>query len=125
MPGPRYLLPLEISRAIGPVNVDVEVGFYVAGHGPKERTLGLVVGRPLTDRLELDAEISDDRVYDGGPRATTLDIGGRYKLRPGSIALFMAGRGIDGAGGGQPQFVGYVGIQLLLSNYGRTFTQEP
>lgn len=125
VPGPRYLLPLEISRAIGPVNVDVEVGFYVAGHGPKERTLGLVVGRPLTDRLELDAEISDDRVYDGGPRATTLDIGGRYKLRPGIIALFMAGRGIDGAGGGQPQFVGYVGIQLLLSNYGRTFTQEP
>jgi len=125
VPGPRYLLPLEITKAIGPVHVDFEVGYYVAGHGPRERTLGLVLGRSLTDRLELDAEVYDDRAYDAGPRSTTLDLGGRYELRPGVIALFMAGRGIDGSGNGQPQFIGYLGLQLLLSNDGRRFTRQP
>jgi len=123
--GPRYLFPLEVTRKIGPLDLDFEAGYYVAGHGPKERILGLVAGRSVTERLELDAEIYDDRAYDGGARSTTLDLGGRYKLRRGIIALFMAGRSINGFGDGQPEFVGYAGIQILLSNYGRTFTEEP
>jgi len=122
--GPRYLLPFEVTKKVGSIDLDFEAGYYVAGHGPKERILGLVAGRSVTERLELDAELYDDRAYDTF-HSTSLDLGGRYKLRRGVIALFMAGRSIDGFGGGQPEFVGYVGIQILLSNYGRTFTEEP
>jgi len=125
VPGPRYLLPLEVTKKIGSFDVDVEAGYYVPGHGPKERILGLVVGRSVTERLELDGEIYDDRAYNTTPHSTTLDLGGRYKLRRGIIALFMAGRSINGLADGQPEFIGYVGIQILLSNYGRTFTAEP
>ena len=125
VPGPRYLLPLEITKRIGTFDVDIEAGYYVAGHGPKERILGLVAGRSVTERLELDAEVYVDRAYGAAPHSTTLDLGGRYKLRRGIIALFMAGRGINGFGDGQPQLIGYVGIQFLLSNYGRSFTSEP
>jgi hypothetical protein len=123
-PGPRYLLPLEVTRTIGGLGIDVEVGYYVAGHGPKERILGLVVGRPVTERLELGAELYDDHADGAAPHATTLDLGGRYRLRPGMLALFMAGRSVNGLGDGQPTFIGYVGIQLLLSHYGRSFSQE-
>jgi hypothetical protein len=122
--GPRYLLPVEVTRKIGPLDVDFEAGYYVAGHGPKERIFGLAVGRSVSERLELDAEIYDDRAENSQPHSTTLDLGGRYKLRPGLIVLFMAGRSISGFGYGQPEFMSYVGIQILLSNYGRTFTQE-
>jgi hypothetical protein len=114
--GPRYLLPIEVTKKIGPLDVDFEAGYYIAGHGPKERILGLVTGRSVTERLELDAEIYDDRAYGAAPHSRTLDLGGRYKLRPGMIALFMAGRSINGFSDGQPQFIGYVGIQFLLSN---------
>jgi len=124
-PGPRYLLPLEVSRRVGPVDLDVEAGYYLPGHGPRERILGLVAGRPVNDRLELDAEIYDDRANAALPHGTTLDAGGRYKLGRGFIALFMAGRSVSGLAGGQPEFVGYLGIQILLSNYGRTLTAEP
>jgi len=123
-PGPRLLLPLEIARKLGPWDVDFEAGYYVAGHGPKERILGFATGRSVTDRLELDAEIYDDRAYDAAPRATTIDVGGRYKVRPGVIGLFMAGRSINGFASGQPEFMAYVGVQLLLSHYGRTFNSE-
>jgi hypothetical protein len=122
--GPRYLLPVEISKKIGPLDVDFEAGYYLPGHGAKERTLGLVAGRSVSDNLELDAEIYDDRVYDVGPHSTTVDLGGRYKLGRGFIALFMAGRSLDGFSNGQPEFIGYVGVQILLSNYGRRFNSE-
>ena len=122
--GPRYLLPLEVTRKIGTVDVDFEVGYYLPGHGPRERIIGLVAGRPVMQQLELDVEIYDDRPYDAGPRSTTLDLGGRYKLSRGLIALFMAGRSVNGISNGQPEFISYLGIQILLSNYGRTFASD-
>ncbi|HMD28540.1 MAG TPA: hypothetical protein VKH13_08225 [Steroidobacteraceae bacterium] len=120
--GPRYLMPFEVTKKVGEFNVDFEAGYYFPGNGPKERILGLVAGRPVTQRLELDAELYDDRVYDGA-HSTTLDFGGRFKLGRGFIALFMAGRSIGA--NGEPQFIGYFGVQILLSNYGRTLTSEP
>jgi hypothetical protein len=123
-PGPRYLLPFEVSKRAGPIDLDFEAGYYVAGHRPRERILGFVAGRSVTERLELDAEIYDDRAENAPPHATTLDFGGRYKLRTGVIALFMAGRSINGFADGQPEFMAYAGVQILLSNYGRTFTSD-
>jgi hypothetical protein len=123
-PGPRYLLPFEVSKRAGPIDLDFEAGYYFAGHRPRERILGFVAGRSVTERLELDAEIYDDRAEDALPHSTTLDVGGRYKLRTGLIALFMAGRSVNGFAHDQPQFMGYVGVQILLSDYGRRFTAE-
>lgn len=116
--GPRYLLPVEVSRSVGPVQVNVEAGDYVPVHGAHERILGAVVGRQITRRLELDAEIYDDRVYDGGSHVATWDLGGRYQLQPAFILLFMAGRSLDGTAAGQPQFMEYIGLQILLAHYG-------
>jgi hypothetical protein len=36
----------------------------------------------------------------------------------------MAGRSVNGLSAGQPEFMGYFGIQILLSDYGRTITPE-
>jgi hypothetical protein len=124
-PGPRYLLPFEVAKKIGPLDVDVEAGYFIPVHGPKERILGFVAGRTLTERLELDAEIYDDRAKEGLSRSVTLDLGGRYKLGRGFFALFMFGRSLNGFAYGQPAFTGYLGIQILLSNYGGTLTSEP
>jgi hypothetical protein len=122
--GPRYLLPVEITRKIGPLDVDFEAGYFLPGRGPRERTLGLVAGRSVSDHWEIDAEIYDDRVFEDGPHSTTLDLGGRYKLGRGFVALFMAGRGVDGLSNGGPVFIGYVGLQILLRNYGRNLNSE-
>jgi hypothetical protein len=117
-PGPRFFLPIEASRKLGPVDVDVEAGYYWPRRGIHERVLGLVAGHSFSDRLELDAELYDDRASEGGPRYTLLDMGGRFKLSRDFIALFMAGRSVTGTGGGQPEFNGYLGIQILLSHHG-------
>jgi hypothetical protein len=125
-PGPRYLLPIEVSKNFGPVAVDFEAGSYVAGRGPHEFIAGLAVGHNFTNRLEFDAEFYDDRGADGAlPQAATFDLGGRYQITPAFIALFMAGRSIDGTGSGQPAFMAYLGVQILLKDYGRKLMSGP
>jgi hypothetical protein len=86
--------------------------------------LGVVAGRPVTDRLELDAEFYDVRAYDVTPQSATLDLGGRYKFGPRLFAVFMAGCSVNGVSDGRPEFIGYFGIQILLSQYRRTFSSE-
>ena len=121
--GPRYLVPLEVSRPLGPWQLNVEAGYYIPGHGPRERILGLVAGRALSMRLELDAELYDDRTYGARSHATMFDVGGRYRLRPGVIALFLAGRSVNGTAEGQPELFGYLGVQILLKDYGRSLNK--
>jgi hypothetical protein len=124
-PGPRLLLPLEVAKKVGPFDLDFEAGYYLPRRGPREQILGLVVGHSLTERFELDTEIYNDRAMGAPPNTTTVDLGGRYKLSRGFVALFMAGRGIGGDPGGRPEFIGYFGIQILLSNYGLALSTEP
>jgi hypothetical protein len=125
-PGPRLLLPLEVAHKAGALDVDFEAGYFLpehgpaSGHGARERILGIVVGQPVSERLELDAEIYDDRAMGTAPRFTILDCGGRYKLTRSFIALVMAGRSVSGMAGEAPGFMGYIGLQILLSDYGRS-----
>ncbi len=123
--GSRVLLPMQITKRAGPIDLDFEAGYYLPKHGVSERILGLVAGRSVTDRLDLGVEIYNDRAGGASPNETTMDLGGRCKLSPSFIALFMAGRSVNGTADGRPEFIGYFGIQVLLSNYGRSLGSEP
>jgi len=87
--------------------------------------VGFVAGRPVTAELELDVELYDDHAFGTPLHATSLDVGGRYKLGRSFIALFMLGRSVDGFAAGRPEFQGYLGIQILLSDYGRSLYSGP
>ncbi|MFZ0336081.1 MAG: hypothetical protein WAN10_03800 [Candidatus Acidiferrales bacterium] len=123
--GPRFLLPLEVTKSVGPFDLDCEFGYYFPWHGPDERIIGFVAGHTMTKRLELDGEIYNDRAMGTLPHDTTFDFGGRYKLHKGFILLFMSGRSFSGNSSGQPEYLGYFGIQVLLSKYGRALTADP
>ena len=112
-PGPRLLVPLEAATKWGAVDLDMEAGYFFPKRGPREEIFGLVAGHTFAERLDLAAEIYRDRPLGlQSTAATTVDLGGRYQLRRGLIALFMAGRGASA----EPKFIGYFGVQLLLSN---------
>ena len=51
-----FLLPIEFSKKIGPVDVNYEMGYQFVHKGPDGGFLGLVVGRDVTRKLELDME---------------------------------------------------------------------
>ena len=121
--GPRWLLPIEVTKRLGPLDFDFEAGYYLPKDGVRERILGLVAGRSLSERLDLAVEVYNDHAIGAPPNETTLDLGGRFKLARGFIALFMAGRSVGGTTNG-PDFVGYFGIQILLSDYGRALERQ-
>jgi hypothetical protein len=122
--GPRFFLPLEVAKKVGPLDLNFEFGYFFPWHGPDERIIGFVAGHTFSPRFELDGEIYNDRAMGALPHDTTWDFGGRYKLHDGFILLFMAGRSFSGNSSGQPEYLGYFGVQVLLSKFGRTLTHD-
>jgi hypothetical protein len=122
--GTRILLPIEVQRNFGPLELNVEAGYYVPFHeanqGHDERILGLAIGHQFTKKLEVIGETYDDSVMGVPPHDTTWDAGARYEFHRGLIWLAMAGRSFSAASSGQPTFLGYFGIQILLDHNGRS-----
>lgn len=115
--GVRLYLPLELTKKVGPFVINPEIGYWFANRTGAAWATGIVVGRDVTKRLELDGELYATANTDGSNHWTTYDAGGRYKLNEHFVALFMAGSSFRGSGqqAGQPQFFGYIGMQFLFS----------
>ncbi|MFY9802055.1 MAG: hypothetical protein WA211_04030 [Candidatus Acidiferrales bacterium] len=112
--GASLILPVEFAKKLGPVDVNLEVGYNFVHLGPDGYLTGLVVGRDITRNLEMDAEFYALGTFHPANDSTTLGIGARYKIHPPFILLLMAGRSVQAASNGQPYFVGYFGMQFLL-----------
>jgi len=132
--GPDFFFPLESNARLGPVRLDGEVGYHFGNHAlPQSWIRGLIVGHEFNDRTEAYLEIYDqqdaNRVpagYGAGQFATgqpkqresTLGLGGRQALNHDKtrLLLLMAGRSFQpaSADNGQPSWIAYVGLQVLL-----------
>jgi hypothetical protein len=113
--GPLFLLPLEVTKKVGPVDVDAEVGrWFTQGKG--YWISGLAFGHQATKRLEVLAEVYSDG-DPTGERDNTFDFGGRYRLNRNALVLFMAGRSFTPPSSGQSQLIGYFGMQFQLGRH--------
>ena len=125
-PGPRYYLPVEFTAKLGPVGIDGEVGRWIGNRNvPSRWGRGLIAGHKFSERLELYGEIYDlqdaNRIGSAPKqRELTLDVGGRRTLdRAGRLRLlFMGGRGIQAVtrDNSEPNWIAYVGVQILLGS---------
>jgi len=113
-PNDEFLLPVEFSKKIGPVDVNCEVGYQAVRKGPDGWLMGLVVGHEFTPKLELDLELYNQGVFHPSDNQPTVDFGARYKLHRSVILLLMAGRSLEPARANQSYFMGYFGAQFLL-----------
>ena len=119
--GPRFLLPVEVTKVFGPVEVNFEGGYWFTNQTPgnqtpSERILGLAFGHQFNRRFEGLCEFYDDVLLGGGDRSVTFDVGGRYEFRKGLLLLFMAGRGLGTVGGQSVSFIGYFGLQVQITH---------
>ena len=109
-----FLLPVEFSRKVGPVDLDYEIGYNFAHKGPNGWLTGLVIGRDVTEKFEIDMELYNEGTFHPAENQPTIDFGGRYKITPSMILLFMSGRSLEASRSNQTYFLGYFGIQFLL-----------
>jgi len=133
-PGPSFFLPIEINARLGPIRLDGEVGYNFGNHQvPQSWGRGLLIGHEFSDRTEAYLELYD--VQDANTlragqgigqfatgqtkqRETTLGLGGRQALNKAKTLnlLLMGGRSFQTvtAANGQPSWIAYVGLQVLL-----------
>lgn len=113
-PNDAFLLPFEFSEKLGPVDVNLELGYQFVHKGPDGWLSGLVIGHEFTKKLELDLELYSTGTFHPSESQPTIGFGGRYKIHRPIILLFMAGRSLEPSASNQPYFIGYFGMQLLL-----------
>jgi hypothetical protein len=126
--GPRFLLPLEITKTFGPLEANLEVGYWFNRRQPNERILGLAFGHQFTRRFEGIGEVYDDVLLGGAKRSTTFDLGMRYEFHKRLVFLFMAGRSFgdfSGPTSGQPSFIAYAGLQVQVTRGARKKRPHP
>jgi hypothetical protein len=109
-----FLLPVEFSRKVGPVDVDYEIGYNFVHKGPNGWLTGLVIGHDVTERFEIDMELYNQGTFHPSENQPTIDFGARYKITPSMILLLMSGRSLEAAHSNQSYYLGYFGIQFLL-----------
>lgn len=120
--GPLFLLPLEVTKKVGPIDVDLEVGHWFTQQQGYWIS-GLAFAHQATRRLEVLGEVYSDSTP-VGPRDNTFDFGGRYRLKRNALFIFMAGRSFSPPSSGQSQFIGYCGMQFQLDRHLRDGTER-
>src|SRR5437667_4333333 len=110
--GAELRLPIEMSRELGLVTIDGEIGYQFVQREKDEVVYGLAVGREINKRLELLAEIHGTAKRDFADDELIFNVGGRFKMSKHYTLLFSSGRSLRGAATGQPMLVAYIGWQF-------------
>lgn len=110
-----YFLPVEVEKDFKDISVNAELGqMFSADRDQRGWAFGLCIGRSVTKRLELDAEVhfnSSERLQ---RNETTLNAGCRYTLSDHFILLLAIGKDTGNTLAPRITLLSYVGIQLLL-----------
>jgi len=113
-PSDTFLMPVEFSKKLGPIDVDYEIGYQIVHKGPNGWISGLVLGHDFTKKFEMDMEVYSQGPFHASDVQPTIDFGARYKIHCPVILLLMAGRSFEPTRPNQSYFIGYFGVQLLL-----------
>jgi len=92
--GTQFLLPVEMSRRVGPIEVDGEIGYRFIQNRPDEWFYGLALGHQFTQRLEVIGELHGTSVRNFTADQLVYNIGGRFKVAHKLVLLFAGGRSI-------------------------------
>ena len=110
--GTQFLLPLEMARRVGPVEVNGEFGYKFVQHRADELLYGLALGHDLSKRLEVLGEIHGTAQRSLAEDELVFDLGGRCRLDSTLVLLFTVGRSIRQPPGENPSLIAYVGMQF-------------
>jgi hypothetical protein len=113
-PGTNLLLPVEIQRNVGGFEVGFETGRWLRQNDDDSWIVGLVVGKPLSERLETMAEIHDEESIGSSRRELLANVGARLKLSDTFVLLVSIGRDLHNSIDDTNNVISYLGLQILL-----------
>jgi hypothetical protein len=110
----ELLLPFELTKKLGPVEVNGGIGYRLIRPRRDEWLYGLAVGRRVTKRLELLGEIYGTSRRGLEEDESSFNLGGRLRVRRHVTLLFSAGRSFRKASSGEPTLYVYAGTQFTF-----------
>lgn len=110
--GLQFLLPVGMSRQVGPLALDWELGYNFRQHEPNEWVYGLIWGHDLRKTLELLGELLGTARGDFAEGELVFDVGGRWRLGIRVALLFTVGRSLRALPGETSTLFGYLGTQF-------------
>jgi len=110
--GAQVLLPFEVQRDFGILGVDGEIGYASREGDDGEWIWGLAVGRDVTERLELLAEVHGEGDLELDEGELVGNLGFRWSLGERETVLFSIGRGIRDRD--ETEWTAYLGVQLVI-----------
>jgi hypothetical protein len=111
-PGTELLLPFEIARRVGPVDLGLELGYTLIEHGRDEWVYGLAAAWPLAERFELVGEVHGVATGDFEEDVLVFNLGSVLQAHEKINLLFSAGRSFRESSTTEPELLGYLGLQL-------------
>lgn len=110
--GMSLLLPAEFAKNLGIVAVNVEVGYLFQEEAEDDWIWGIALGHKITGEIELLGEVHGESATNFDSAQIVWNLGSRIQLSKLNSILLSAGRGFRGEARGEPEFMGYLGLQF-------------
>src|SRR5207247_8299893 len=89
--GGELRLPVEISRELGPVTINGEVGYQVVQREKDEVLYGLVVGGEINKSIEVVCEIHGEAKRNFARNEVMFNVGGTFNMLKHYMLVVFAG----------------------------------
>ena len=110
----EFVLPLQVQKSFGEIETAFNVGRTFHARESDETdgwSAGVAAGRKFSERLQLGAELYGEAARKLDHGFLLLNLGALYELNDGISFSASFGRGV--AGVDRPDFVAFVGVQLM------------
>ena len=107
----EFLLPIEISKKVGDVGLDAEIGRNFVSHGSNQWVLGAIVAPKCGEKAECLIEIHETLAPH--EHQTLVNIGMRWKLAESMTLLAAVGREFGTVTDDQRHALVYLGLQVV------------
>jgi hypothetical protein len=111
--GTNFFLPIEVGKAIGPLELAAEAGYEFVQHDRDRWQYGVVVGYPMTKWLELLGEVHGDVDQDFRRNDVIVNLGTRWELSDHVTLLLSCGRSLRSSDD-SPTLLVYAGLRFNL-----------
>lgn len=107
-------LPVQVSKKLGPVWANAEVGYAIHQHGADEWLYGLIIAHDIQENLSLLGEIHGGSAKDFKKHQVVFNLGTQWDFSKKYGLLLSAGRSFRSGASGDPNMLLYLGLQIRL-----------
>jgi hypothetical protein len=112
--GKQLTLPVQVGRHVGPLGLNLQVGYSSIEHEEDEWMYGLALGWPVNNRFELMGEANGAAERDFGSNVLVFNLGGILKVHDSVSLLFSSGRSFRKSDSTEPNLLGFIGLQFTF-----------